>query len=488
MDYLPIIATLIFGLLVGAVITWLYLKQKMVDKAELDKINEQLSKEKLSVATLEERRIEINRSLEEQRVLNREQETDIRKNIEEISGLRSRYESLVSRYQEDHEINAKQNQELKSQSDRMNNMNQMIAQLKVTNHNLQEKLEKQDVEFEKRSKNLVEVFKNEAQKVFEEKSRNLSVQNQEGIENILKPLNEKIKSFQDRVESSHKESIDRHARLREQILGLKTLNEVLSQEAQNLTKALKGDSKIQGNWGEVILQRVLEQSGLEQGREYEIQQSFQTDEGRKQPDVVISFPDNKKYIIDSKVSLVAYENLVNATDESEQQIALRAHILSLSNHVKQLSEKKYHELYQMESPDLVLMFVPIETAFSVAINKNPQLYNDAFDKRIVIVTPSTLLATLKTIDTMWQNEKQRKNTIEIASEAGKMYDKLVAFLQDLNKIGDRMEQTKSEYSKAVNKLSTGRGNLINRAQKLKKLGAKANKQMDQLWLEESEED
>jgi len=293
-------------------------------------------------------------------------------------------------------------------------------------------------------------------------------------------LNEKILHFEQKVEQTHKESIDYHAALRQQIIGLKELNNQMSKETLNLTKALKGDSKTQGNWGELVLERVLEKSGLEKGREYEMEKSFAVDEESRQrlrPDVIIHLPDGKKMIIDSKVSLTHYEQYINADDDSEKEIFLKQHIQSLNRHVEQLSAKRYEELYQIESPDFVLLFVPIEPAFAVAINNDNQLYNKAFEKNIVIVTPSTLLATLRTIDSMWNNEKQQQNAIEIARQAGALYDKFAGLIEDLMQVGKRMDDAKKEYGNAMNKLVEGKGNLINRVENLKQLGIKSQKNL-----------
>ena len=282
------------------------------------------------------------------------------------------------------------------------------------------------------------------------------------------------------MEATHKESIDYHAALRQQILGLKELNQQMSKEAVNLTKALKGDSKTQGNWGELVLERVLEKSGLEKGREYEMEKSFAVDDSGKKrlrPDVVIHLPDGKKMIIDSKVSLTHYEQYVNTDDTEEKEAFLKQHIQSLNRHVEQLSAKKYEDLYEMESPDFVLLFIPIEPAFAVAINRDTQLYNKAFDKNIVIVTPATLLATLRTIDTMWNNEKQQQNAIEIARQAGGLYDKFEGLVKDLTLVGKRMDDAKKEYANAMNKLVDGKGNLITRVENLKIMGAKAKKSL-----------
>ena len=279
-----------------------------------------------------------------------------------------------------------------------------------------------------------------------------------------------------------------HSALKEQLLGLKELNAQMSKETINLTKALKGDSKTQGNWGELVLERVLEKSGLEKDREYFVQQSFTNEEGKRiMPDVVIHLPDNKKMVVDSKVSLTAYEQFINTEDDIEKERFLKDHVNSLKRHVEQLSEKKYEDIYKIESPDFVLLFVPIEPAFAVALNEDNTLYNKAFERNIVIVTPTTLLATLRTIDTMWNNEKQQRNALEIARQAGALYDKFQGLLIDLVNIGKKIDGTKADYSAAMNKLVEGRGNLITSVEKLKKMGAKAKKALPEKILERAQD-
>ena len=355
--------------------------------------------------------------------------------------------------------------------------------------NLQLKLEEHQAEVENLQKKFTNDFEVLANKILEEKSNKFTEQNKENIKNILNPLQEKIKGFEDKVDKTHKESIDYHAALRQQILGLKELNQQMSKDTLNLTKALKGDSKMQGNWGELVLERVLEKSGLEKDREYFVQQSFTTDEGsRVLPDVVIHLPDNKKMIVDSKVSLTAYERFINEDDEGLKEQFLKEHVNSLKRHIEQLSAKKYEDLYQIESPDFVLLFIPIEPAFAVALNSDSHLYNKAFEKNIVIVTPSTLLATLRTIDSMWNNEKQQRNALEIARQAGALYDKFHGLLADLINIGKRIDDSKKEYSNAMNKLFDGRGNLINSVEKLKKMGAKAKKALPEKIIDRAKND
>jgi DNA recombination protein RmuC len=350
--------------------------------------------------------------------------------------------------------------------------------------NLWERNKEQKEEVEKLQEKFTKEFENLANKILEEKTNKFTEQNKENLKNILEPLQNKIQLFEKKVEDTHKESIDYHAALRQQILGLREMNEQMSKETLNLTKALKGDSKMQGNWGELILERVLEKSGLEKGREYEVQQSFVTDDGNRVfPDVVINLPDGKKMVVDSKVTLTAYERYINEEDDDAKAQHLKEHVMALKRHVDQLSEKNYHDLYQMESPDFVLLFIPIESAFALALNEDTSLYNKAFEKNIVIVTPSTLLATLRTIDSMWTNQKQQENALEIARQAGALYDKFEGFVADLVKVGNKIKDSKTEYDNAMSKLVDGSGNLINRVENLKKMGAKAKKALPENILQ-----
>lgn len=354
--------------------------------------------------------------------------------------------------------------------------------------NLQQQNLKRDEELEERQEQLRKDFELLATKILDEKSEKFTLQNKENIKNILNPLQEKIQIFEKKVDDTQKESISMHSALKEQLLGLKDLNQQMTKEATNLTKALKGDSKMQGNWGELVLERVLEKSGLEKDREYFVQQNFTRDDGtRVLPDIVLHLPDNKKMIIDSKVSLTDYERYVNA-DDDEQEMYLKAHINSIRKHVDQLSEKKYEDLYDIESPDFVLLFIPIEPAFAVAINSDNSLYNKAFEKNIVIVTPSTLLATLRTVDSMWNNEKQQRNAIEIARQAGALYDKFEGLVKDLTGVGKKIDDAKKDYSSAMNKLVEGKGNLITSVEKIKKLGAKAKKSLPESIIKRAHDD
>ena len=364
-----------------------------------------------------------------------------------------------------------------------------LSKKEVDFENLWERNKEQKDEVEKLQEKFTKEFENLANKILDEKSNKFTEQNKENMKNILTPLQDKIQLFEKKVEDTHKESIDYHAALRQQIIGLSEMNIQMSKETLNLTKALKGDSKMQGNWGELVLERVLEKSGLEKDREYHVQQSHTTEEGNRVfPDVVINLPDGKKMIVDSKVSLTAYEKYINEEDENLKKTFLREHVNSIKSHVDQLGGKSYHDLYQIESPDFVLLFIPMEPAFALALNEDTALYNKAFEKNIVIVTPSTLLATLRTIDSMWANQKQQENAFEIARQAGALYDKFEGFVADLIKIGKKIEESKVEYQGAMNKLVDGKGNLITSVEKLKKMGAKAKKALPDNILKRAETD
>jgi len=385
-----------------------------------------------------------------------------------MCGMKERYNSTVQL-----------KRRLQTEKEQLGNQ---IVRYQADLENLQRINTEQKEEVEKLQEKFTKDFEILASKILEEKSTKFTEQNQKNIKQILSPLQEKIQLFEKKVEDTQKENITIHSALKEQLLLLQNQNLKITQEAENLTKALKGDSKMQGNWGELVLERVLEKSGLEKDREYSVQQSFQREDGsRVLPDVIINLPDGKKMIVDSKVSLTDYERYVNSNEE-DKEAHLKNHISSLRKHVEQLSAKKYEDLYEMESPDFVLLFVPIEPAFAVAINQDNTIYNRAFEQNIVIVTPATLLATLRTIDTMWNNEKQQRNAVEIARQAGALYDKFEGFVTDLTKVGKKMDEAKNEYRGAMN------NNIVTSIEKLKKMGAKAKKSIPEPILKRAEED
>jgi len=335
---------------------------------------------------------------------------------------------------------------------------------------------------------LTKEFENLAHKMLEVTASKLTDQNKSNIDQLLSPLKTQIDGFKSRIEQVYTtETADRSA-LRTQIESLTKLNLQMTEEAKNLTLALKGGSKSQGDWGEMILEKVLETSGLIKDVEFTIQASFKSDEGSDlRPDVIINLPERRHFVIDSKVSLTAYERYCNMTDEKDRNVALKEHIQSIRAHVDELAEKKYHDLYQITVPDFVFMFVPVEPALLIAVREDQTLFNYAFKKNVVLLTPSTLLATLKTVEYMWKQEKQTRNAKEIARRSGALYDKFMGLYDDLLDIGKKLDSTTSVYHSALNKLKTGKGNLIKSLDDIKKLGAKTSKELPPGAVEEADE-
>ncbi|MDZ5602068.1 DNA recombination protein RmuC [Pseudomonas sp. RP23018S] len=328
-------------------------------------------------------------------------------------------------------------------------------------------------------------FAEMATKIFDEREQRFAQTSQQHLGQLLDPLKERIHAFEKRVEESYQQEARERFSLGKELERLQQLNQRLSDEATNLTQALKGQ-KTQGNWGELILERVLEHAGLEKGREYQTQVSLKSADGERfQPDVLILLPGDKQVVIDAKVSLTAYQQYVSEADTGRAQAALKQHVQSLRSHVKGLSGKDYNRLEGLHSLDFVLLFVPIEAAFSAALQAEPNLFQEAFDKQIVIVSPTTLLATLRVIDSLWKQERQTQNAREIAERAGWLYDKFVLFIQDLDELGNRLQQVDKAYAAARNKLCEGRGNLVSRSEQLKLLGARASKSLPAQLLEKA---
>jgi DNA recombination protein RmuC len=374
--------------------------------------------------------------------------------------------------------------EVKKELFLVNNQNsqlrQDLARLETVNQHLTEKLGMQKQEVEAMQEKLTIQFKNLANDLLEEKSKKFTDQNKVNLEGILKPLGERIQEFEKQVVQTNKESLERNVALRTEVKKLSELNTQITKEAVNLTKAIKGDTKTQGNWGEFILESILEKSGLTKDREYSIQTSFLTEEGKRyQPDVIIQLPENRHIIIDAKVSLVNYEQFFNSEQPSEQALVLKKHIQSMRKHIKELSEKNYQSQYDLKGLDFVLMFVPIEPAFSLAVQHDLGLFNEAYEKNIVLVSPTTLMATLRTIANIWKHEYQNQNALEIAQQGGALYDKFVGFVEDLKHLGRQMDVTQKAYTEAMKKLYEGKGNLVRRAQNIKTLGARTSKALDQ---------
>lgn len=418
-----------------------------------------------------------NKGREDQEALNlRISELD-----KERSVLADRVEQTLLQSENARKQNEKERQEFVQ-------LNALLAQQETTNKNLQEKLMLQKEELENLQQRFTKEFENLANKILDEKSQKFTEQNKTQLDIILNPLKDKIKDFEQKVDNAYKaESAERNS-LKGEIKSLVELNKQISEEANNLVKALKGDTKKQGNWGELILEKILERSGLIKDEEYKMQVSAQNEIGNRiQPDAVIYLPDSKHIIVDSKVSLVAYEAMVNAPDEETREQALRDHVLSVRSHIKGLSEKSYQSSADFTSPDFVLLFMPIESSFGMAVQADNELFNFAWDRKIVIVSPSTLLATLRTISSIWKQERQTRNAMEIARQGGALYDKFKNFVDDLIEVGKKMDGAKTSYSEAMNKLSTGNGNIVKRIEDLRKLGAKATKELPPSLVERAEE-
>lgn len=435
---------LVAGILIGAVLAWFVLKSKSSEgQQDLNLRITELDKER---SVLADRLQQQTRQAEE----NRQQSEGDRRQLFELSSV--------------------------------------LAQQRTINENLQEKLLEQKKDLEELQQKFTKEFENLANKILDEKSQKFTEQNKTNLDVILNPLKEKIKDFEQKVENAYKvESAERNT-LKGEIKSLIELNKQISEEANNLAKALKGDTKKQGNWGEVILEKILERSGLTKDSEYRMQVSTSNEEGsRIQPDAVIYLPDNKHIIVDSKVSLVAYETMVNAVTDEDREQGLRDHILSVRSHIKGLSEKSYQTSSDFTSPDFVLLFMPIESSFGLAVQADNELFTFAWDRKIVIVSPSTLLATLRTIASLWKQERQTRNALEIARQGGALYDKFKNFVDDLIEVGKKMDAAKGTYADAMNKLSSGSGNILKRIEDLKKLGAKATKDLPPALVERAEE-
>ncbi|MEK9657471.1 MAG: DNA recombination protein RmuC [bacterium] len=353
-----------------------------------------------------------------------------------------------------------------------------LATLSANYQHLQEKLHTQKQDVADLQKTFQTQFENLTNKIFDEKSSRFVQQNKESLNNIMKPFQNDVQSLRKKVEDSYQYEAKERNILQGEIKKLHELNQHMSQETQNLTNALKGSNKLQGNFGEIMLETLLEKSGLIKGEAYTTQTTFTDQEGkRQQPDVILHLPENKHMVIDAKVTLTAYSKYTEATTKHDQALALKEHLLSIKAHIKGLSKKNYQQIHHINSPDFVFMFLPVEPAYTLACQADSSLFTEAFSQNIVIVTPSNLLATLQIIASIWKQEKQNKYALEIAQQGGALYDKFAAFLEDFEKIGKQLSTTNNSYNTALNKLSTGKGSLVTRAEKIKALGAKTTKHL-----------
>ena len=493
MDIPVVILCIVGGAVLGAVLFLLLeakglfpqiaRKYEKKSEADLSFLRDELARERQSLELCRQEADKTEHRLEELRGTNLSLERDVARltaELARVDELRAERESL---------------------KERLEGRDQRIEQLVRSVAEAESKLTDQKREFTEKMEllkgardDLKLEFENLSNRIFETKSETFTKQNQETIKTILDPLKTQIGEFKTRVETVYDNESKDRVTLYNEIQQLKTLNLQMSEEALNLTRALKGDSQKQGAWGEMILEKVLEESGLRRDHEYEIQSSFKDEDGRnKRPDVIVHLPEGKDIIIDSKVSLVAYEQYSATDDPSERQAAMKRHVASVRAHIKELNAKDYEALDQIRSLDFVLMFIPIESAFMSVLEADTAVFNEAYGKNIILVSPTTLLVTLKTIHNIWRYELQNNNALEIAERAGRLYDKFVTFTDTLQRVGQSIERSRETYEKAMGQLSQGRGNLIGQAEKVKALGARAKKRLtiehsdlDQIDLDESE--
>lgn len=378
-------------------------------------------------------------------------------------------------------------EQVREKSDANLALNKELTAAKSDLNNLEKKLIEQKEEIGKLQEQFRNEFKNLANEILEEKTRKFTEQNKTKLDELLKPLGEKLRDFEKKVEETYDKESKQRFSLEKEIKNLSDLNQQISKEASNLTNALKGQAKTQGNWGEFILETILEKSGLTRDREFFVQSAYATQQGsRLQPDVVVAYPGDHYLVIDSKVSLVAYERFSSAETKEEQEAASRDHLLSIKNHITDLGRKNYQDIYALKSLDFVMLFMPIEPAYLLAMQADPNLWNYAYEKRVLLISPTNLIAALRLIANLWRVEYQNKNALEIARQSGELYDKFAGFLSDLEDIGAKLDATHRVYDASMNKLSTGKGNLIRRVESLKTLGAKAGKEIPRSLLERSE--
>ncbi len=399
----------------------------------------------------------------------------------EAASVRARAEHLAAELEQSRSV-------LDEERRRADDLTSRLAAAETDGRNLRSRLDEEGLRLQELQDRFRTEFENLANRILEEKSTKFLAQNQEHLGALLDPLKQRLGEFKERIEIIHTEETKTSAALREQLHHLKELNQQITHEAGELTRALKGESKTQGSWGELVLEKILEKSGLQKGSEYEVQSSYRNAEGsRLMPDVVIHLPEGKHIIIDAKVSLTAYERCANAPDDAVRQTALREHVLSVRRHVEELARKDYSSLPDLQSPDFVLMFVPIESALHLALQGDAELYGQAFEKNVVLVSSSTLLIALRAIESVWRRHKQTLNALEIARQAGGLYDQFVRFTESLKEIGQRLDQARESYDAAMGRLSSGRGNLVKRVSDLQKLGARAEKQLDSSLVQQSDE-
>lgn len=482
-----ILMGLILGLIIGATVVYFFLKSSQVSRSSFEEIQQNLVKKETEFYNAEKRIAELSQALQLEKNLVTEElalRNQTKEELTKILAEKNLRENMLAQLEE-------QNKTLQQNLEKSQSQNQEyyaeISQLKAQKESLETAMGEQKKMVEKIQEDSKLQFENIANKILEEKSEKFTQANQQNLDSILKPLGENIEAFKKRVdEVYHNEARERFS-LGETIKLMMEQSNKISQEANNLASALKGQTKVQGDWGEMILERILENSGLTNGREYFTQMNIKTEDGENQrPDFVLQLPGNQKVIIDSKVSLNSYEKMVSSETPEEQKQFLNLHIAAMKKHIDTLALKRYDNL--RESLDFTIMFVPIEPAFLVAMQHDANLWNYAYHKHIIILSPTNLIAYLKLISDVWKRTDQNDNAIEIARQAGDLYDQFFRFTDDLLNVGKKLESVKTDYESAMKRLSQGRGNLVRRVENLKKLGIKVNKDLPQNLVERSKED
>lgn len=477
---LYLFAAFLLGLLLGAAGVWLFLRERQASVEMRVKgaseVEQARLNERLLAAQEESARLNVAHATLQQQAMEWRNQLDTARDeqarmMERATGLAGQ----LSRAQCEKDELALLRDQLTAEQRRLSNqIAELTSLLAAERAQSEEKL----ALLKNAEEQLATRFKMLASEILEDKTKRFTEQNQTNLNHLLEPLKLKLTEFQGKVEEVYvNEGKDRSA-LSEQVKQLMALNNQLSKDAHNLTSALKGQSKVQGNWGELILERVLEASGLRKGHEYDVQESHtRADGSRAQPDVVVHLPEDRHLIIDAKMSLTAYEDHANAESDAQRDAALRRHLDSVRAHIKELTDKNYQQLYGVQSLDFVLMFIPVEPAFMLAISHDSELWQDAWKKNVLLVSPSTLLFVVRTVAHLWRQEQQNRNAQDIASRGAELYDKLVGFVEDLDKLGERLNQAKDVYDKAYGKFTSGRGNVIRQAEMLKVMGVKPSKQL-----------
>ncbi|BDX37154.1 DNA recombination protein RmuC [Tenuifilaceae bacterium CYCD] len=469
---------LFIGLLIGILIAWLFIRAKygnvLSSKSQVEEMNTTINSLNTELSLTHDRLKRNDELIQRLQQDVAKKEEDQLSTISQLSMYQTRYQSANEQAEQIRTDREAIKNELNKQSELLNQSRIRAIELEKENKYLQEALEKQKKDLEEIGNQFSKEFRLLADQILEDKSQRFTKINQDNIDRLLKPLDENIKQFQKQVQEVYeKESRERFS-LGEKVKELSELNQTISKEAKNLTEALKGQVKTQGNWGEMILESILNKSGLVKGREYTTQESLKDEEGKRfQPDVIISYPDKRKVVIDSKVSLIAYDRYCTATNSDEQKKAIDELLRSLRNHVDGLSGKNYSDL--VGSLDFVMMFIPIEPAFMIAMEADHDIWTYAYNKRVLLISPTNLIAALKLIYDLWQHEYRNQNALEIAKRGGQLYDKFVNFVENFKSVGDSLSKAQKTYDSAFNQLKDGRGSLITQAQQLKELGVKASK-------------